>query len=266
MFRRRLSTEKHWVSTCDRVDWKLIEKEKDMHNGWPVWLQQELRSDHAGETGAVHIYKGAISAMKFRGWSSNFIKQTLGINVGCPYHNLELQPAYSFAQEHMLTEAAHLEAMERLVPSAEQSKLISLWKVAGFCLGVLPVLASPYSPVVFFCTINAVETFVEEHYNGQIRPLERGLLPKSVESDLSTEIAAGPYPELLKLLRCCNEDEIHHKEEAKYMASAEGLVYGEGKKRGSDIWLSETGEKAMKIWASIVGRGSEFAASAAKRF
>jgi ubiquinone biosynthesis monooxygenase Coq7 len=32
-----------------------------------TYLQSELRSDHAGETGAVYIYKGIVSVAKRRG-------------------------------------------------------------------------------------------------------------------------------------------------------------------------------------------------------
>ncbi|NDG15538.1 MAG: hypothetical protein EB110_07825 [Betaproteobacteria bacterium] len=32
-----------------------------------TYLQRELRSDHAGETGAVYIYKGIVSVAKWRG-------------------------------------------------------------------------------------------------------------------------------------------------------------------------------------------------------
>ncbi len=75
--------------------------------------------------------------------------------------------------------------MELLVPPRERSVLLPLWKAAGATLGALPVLAAPFSVRPFFATVSAVETFVEQHYLGHIRPL----------------VAAGACPELVKLLK-----------------------------------------------------------------
>ena len=113
-----------------------------------------LRSDHAGETGAVWIYKGASLAF----WSVNIRKM---------------------ASEHGETEKQHLIVMNHLLPSEKQSKLIFLWKIMGFCLGFF---SSMFGFRTFCFTINVVETFVEKHYGEQVRYLEEkgedfGLLP-----------------------------------------------------------------------------------------
>ena len=104
-----------------------------------------LRSDHAGETGAVWIYKGANLAF----WSQSIRRMAL---------------------EHLPTEKNHLVVMEYLVPVSHRSKLIFIWKVMGFGLGFLSAL---FGYTTFCITINAVETFVEGHYMDQITRLKK---------------------------------------------------------------------------------------------
>ena len=58
---------------------------------WPLWLRREMRSNWAGETGAVAIYRGSHWALRQTG-------------------EKELR---SFVEEHVAAEEAHLEAMER---------------------------------------------------------------------------------------------------------------------------------------------------------
>ncbi len=65
-----------------------------------------LRSDHAGETGAVAIYRGVLAVARDR--------------------NLR-----AFAQRHLATEAGHLEIMEALVRRAQRSRLLPVWRMAG---------------------------------------------------------------------------------------------------------------------------------------
>jgi len=103
-----------------------------------------IRSDHAGETGAVWIYKGARLAF----WSEKI---------------------RSMAIEHGETEKQHLVVMDYLLPISERSKLISLWKIMGFGLGFI---SSLFGFKAFCHTIAIVETFVEKHYGEQIKYLE----------------------------------------------------------------------------------------------
>ncbi|MDA9719207.1 demethoxyubiquinone hydroxylase family protein [Betaproteobacteria bacterium] len=103
-----------------------------------------LRSDHAGETGAVWIYKGASLAF----WSDSIRKMAL---------------------EHGETEKQHLVVMNHLLPSKEKSRLIFLWKIMGFSLGFI---SSIFGFRTFCFTINVVETFVEKHYGEQLKYLE----------------------------------------------------------------------------------------------
>ena len=106
-----------------------------------------IRSDHAGETGAVWIYKGACLAF----WS---------------------QKIRSMAFEHGKTEKQHLVVMDYLLPISKRSKLLFLWKIMGFGLGFI---SSLFGFKAFCHTINIVETFVERHYGEQIRHLEKNV-------------------------------------------------------------------------------------------
>ena len=56
----------------------------------PQWLVADLRSDHAGETGAVWIYHGILSTT-----NEDAVKE--------------------FAQDHLATELHHLEEIEKLL-------------------------------------------------------------------------------------------------------------------------------------------------------
>ncbi len=109
----------------------------------PRDLIADLRSDHAGETGAVWIYKGILMCSK----SPEVI---------------------AFAKHHLATEQTHLHAINRFLPPLRRSLLLPGWKLAGFLTGALPALAGPRA---VFGTIAAVESFVEKHYEYQIQAL-----------------------------------------------------------------------------------------------
>ena len=103
-------------------------------------LRKDLRSDHAGETGAVMIYKGILAVSR----------------------DPEIQ---SFASDHLKTEQEHLALFESWLPPNDKSMLLLLWKVSGFLLGVLAALAPKH---LTYYTIEIVEQFVVEHYESQI--------------------------------------------------------------------------------------------------
>ena len=110
----------------------------------PQWLVADLRSDHAGETGAVWIYQGILSTT-----NEDAVKE--------------------FAQHHLATELRHLEEIEKLLDKKDRSVLIPLWKILGFLTGALPALIGP---TAVFATISAVESFVVLHYQSQIHRLQ----------------------------------------------------------------------------------------------
>ncbi|OYT98750.1 MAG: ubiquinone biosynthesis protein COQ7 [Burkholderiales bacterium PBB1] len=108
--------------------------------GIPSDMVGELRSDHAGESGAVWIYRGVLAIARDRG-------------------------VCDFARRHRATEQRHLDLIEQWLPAAQRSRLLVPWRAAGFLTGALPAL---FGPRAVYATIAAVETFVDHHYQQQI--------------------------------------------------------------------------------------------------
>jgi len=117
-------------------------------------IERDLRSDHAGETGAVAIYAGILAVTR--------------------------DPALrDFARRHQATEAEHLRLIEAWLPPGRRSRLLPAWRLAGWLTGALPAVVGPRA---VYATIAAVETFVDRHYQHQIDHLQvhpgpDGLLP-----------------------------------------------------------------------------------------
>lgn len=134
-------------------------------SGMPHWLRQELRSDHAGEYGAVMIYRGILAMSR------------------------DAQ-ARQFAERHLMTEERHLELMEEIVPVAHRTRLLPLWHVMGWLTGALPAL---FGRKAIFATIEAVETFVDHHYAQQIVRLgsagEEGVLRQTLLDCQADEVS-----------------------------------------------------------------------------
>ncbi len=151
-----------------------------------------LRSDHAGEAGAVAIYRGILALSR-----DDSVRE--------------------FAQHHLATEERHLEIMEQLVPSTHRSRLLGVWRIAGWITGALPAL---FGASAVYRTIDAVETFVELHYSEQIERLRER--PEDRE--------------LCSLLEQCCADEVMHRNEARSQLAAPGLI--------------------GRCWAAMVGLGS----------
>lgn len=109
----------------------------------PPELWRELRSDHAGEAGAVEIYRGILAVTRD-------------------------PDVRRFAEAHLATEARHLALISALVPRERRSRLLPLWRLAGRLTGALPAL---FGPPAVYRTIAAVEAFVDDHYGAQVRAL-----------------------------------------------------------------------------------------------
>lgn len=95
----------------------------------PSWLVGDLRSDHAGETGAVWIYRGVLAVSR-----DEALRQ--------------------FAAHHLATELRHLEALRSLVPALRRSKLVVPWRIAGFLTGFIPAL---FGARAVYATIRALK-------------------------------------------------------------------------------------------------------------
>jgi ubiquinone biosynthesis monooxygenase Coq7 len=139
-------------------------------------VEQMLRVDHAGEYGAVAIYRGQRAvferAMRTRGLARE-IK----------------------AMERQ--EQAHLDAFDALVLArrVRPTALAPVWGAAGYALGVATALLGPRA--AHACT-EAVETVIEGHYGAQVDELERA----EAESELKAAFASF------------QADEIAHKDAA----------------------------------------------------
>ena len=125
-----------------------------------------LRSDHAGEIGAVNIYKGIL-------W--------------CARDPVVL----AFANCHLEVESRHLKTVESILTPENRSIFSPLWIVAGRVLGVVAVAGGHN---FLFSTIASVEEFVVEHYERQL-PFFHGtvrelLLEMMSEEDTHREDAA----------------------------------------------------------------------------
>ena len=170
--------------------------------GIPADLVGELRSDHAGETGAVWIYHGVLA-----------LSRDAAVR--------------DFARRHRATERQHLEAISALLPPARRSWLLGPWRVAGFLTGALPAL---FGPRAVFGTIEAVERFVDHHYQQQIDRLD----DRPVHAALRT------------LLQSCQAEEVAHRDEA---AALQARPAG----------------PLLRAWCGLVGRGSAVAVRIARR-
>jgi ubiquinone biosynthesis monooxygenase Coq7 len=137
-------------------------------------LERELRSDHAGETGAVSIYQGITAVARWR-------------------RDAEL---LAFAAAHGQTEAEHLALIEDWLPVSRRSRLLGPWRLAGWLTGALPALLGRRA---VYGTIAAVETFVDQHYQQQI--------------DHITQFG-GPAGLLTLLVRCQADEQHHRDEAA----------------------------------------------------
>jgi ubiquinone biosynthesis monooxygenase Coq7 len=164
----------------------------------PAWVFAHLRTDHAGEVGAVCIYQGVLQ----------FARDPV---------------LRAFAEHHLATEQKHLRLISGWLPAAHYSRLLPLWRLAGFLTGALPAL---FGPKAVYATIEAVETFVDHHYEEQILSL-------ASQTELHN---------LRQTLLDCQADEVAHRDEA---AAASQSFSQSG-------WV-------LRAWCAMVGAGSKAA-------
>ena len=146
----------------------------------PADMVPAIRSDHAGEVGAVCIYRGILAVSNETALCD-------------------------FAHHHLATEQRHLKLMEEILPSEQHSRLLPLWRVAGWFTGALPAL---FGAAAVYRTIGAVESYVDLHYARQIDVL-RG---RSADEPL------------YNLLEACQSDEVMHRDDALSRLGKPSLV------------------------------------------
>ena len=149
-------------------------------------LAEILRVDHAGEYGAVQIYRGqraVFDALPAKADTSALLK--------------EMEDG----------EAHHLATFDRLLAERRvRPTLFSpLWNAAGFALGAGTALLGEKAAMA--CTA-AVEEVIEQHYAAQIEELE------------------GTEDALAATLVEFREDELEHKETAEREGAEETPGYG----------------------------------------
>ncbi len=130
----------------------------------------------------------------------------------------------AFAEHHLATEQKHLRLIAGWLPPDQCSRLLPLWRLAGFLTGALPAL---FGPRAVYATIEAVENFVNQHYEDQI-------------SALASQPALS---DLRQTLLVCQADEVAHRDEA---AAARGPT-----RPGA----------VLCAWCAMVGAGSSAAVS-----
>ena len=148
-------------------------------------LAEILRVDHAGELGAVHIYRGqraVLDAAKGRERAAGQLAEM---------------------ESH---EAGHLARFDALLNERQvrPTLLAPVWRAAGFALGAGTALLG--EKAAHACT-EAVETVIEEHYAGQIAEL------------------SSRDPALAAELTQFRDDELAHKEIAVSEGAREAPGY-----------------------------------------
>ncbi|MFZ5670843.1 MAG: demethoxyubiquinone hydroxylase family protein [Pseudomonadota bacterium] len=148
-------------------------------------LAEILRVDHAGELGAVHIYRGQ--------------RAVLGRARGHERVAAQLEEM----EGH---EAVHLARFDALLNErrVRPTLMAPLWRAAGFALGAGTALLG--DKAAHACT-EAVETVIEAHYAGQVAEL------------------ADREPELAAELARFRDEELAHRDLAVEEGAREAPAY-----------------------------------------
>ncbi|MEM9599701.1 MAG: demethoxyubiquinone hydroxylase family protein [Pseudomonadota bacterium] len=138
----------------------------------PRRVAEMLRVDHAGEYGAVAIY---------RGQQAVFSRNRKTAHMAAQLAEMEAE------------EQKHLDAFDRLLNArnVRPTAMTPIWNIAGYGLGVATALMGEKAAHV--CT-EAVETVIEQHYARQAEEIEQD------------------QPGLAETFREFREDELHHRD------------------------------------------------------
>lgn len=152
----------------------------------PNRREEMLRVDHAGEYGAVAIYRGQLAVFERQQGRERITEQL---------------------KEMAGQEQEHLDAFDKLLNagSVRPTALSPVWNAAGFALGAATALLG--EKAAHACT-EAVETVIEEHYGDQI-----------------TELEAAGETELAARMTKFRDEEVAHKELATAEGEAEAPGY-----------------------------------------
>ena len=134
-------------------------------------IAEMLRVDHAGEYGAVAIYRGQQAVFK----NNNKTRE------------IAAQLAEMEAEEQI-----HLDAFDAMLVEhkVRPTALAPIWNVAGYGLGVVTALMG--EKAAHACT-EAVESVIEQHYGAQVEEIK------------------DSEPEMAATFAKFREDELHHK-------------------------------------------------------
>lgn len=148
--------------------------------------EEILRVDHAGEYGAVAIYKGQLAVFERQHGKERIVGQL---------------------REMAAQEQEHLDAFDRMLSagSVRPTAMSPVWNAAGFALGVGTALLG--EKAAHACT-EAVETVIEEHYGDQV-----------------VELRDAGDAELADTMAKFQEEEVAHKELAAAEGAAEAPAY-----------------------------------------
>ncbi len=148
-------------------------------------LAEILRVDHAGELGAVHIYRGQTAV---------FSRARGGERMAADM------------AEHEAGEQVHLSAFDGILTreGVRPTVFAPLWRAAGFALGAATALMG--EKAAHACT-EAVESVIEQHYGEQIAEV------------------AEREPALADELRRFRDDELEHRDHAIAEGSREAPGY-----------------------------------------
>ncbi len=149
-------------------------------------MAEILRVDHAGELGAVHIYRGQRAVLEAARGRERAAAQLADM------------------EGH---EAEHLSRFDALLNEhrVRPTLLAPVWRAAGFALGAGTALLG--EKAAHACT-EAVETVIEGHYAGQIAELE------------------ARDPELAAELTKFRDDELAHRDIALAEGAQDAPGYG----------------------------------------
>ena len=149
-------------------------------------IAEMLRVDHAGEYGAVAIYRGQQAVFKRNAKTRDIAEQLAEMEA---------------------EEQKHLDAFDKLLVerNVRPTAMTPIWNVAGYGLGVVTALMG--EKAAHACT-EAVENVIEQHYGAQVEEIKE------------------EEPELASVFAEFREDELAHRDTAVEQGAHEAPAYG----------------------------------------